>query len=96
MTWAEMGVLKEDGDNRYRLLEVAEDGSSSGSRPAPPKPGKHNSTGDMKTACLTLRFDPAQIIEDVPAVLTVQHQQAEQMKIFWKVSIAREGTACRC
>ncbi|OSX59891.1 hypothetical protein POSPLADRAFT_1149567 [Postia placenta MAD-698-R-SB12] len=64
MTWAEMGVLKEDGDNRYRLLEVAEDGSSSGSRPAPPK--------------------PAQIIEDVPAVLTVQHQQAEQMKIFWK------------
>ena len=27
----------------------------------------------------------AVVIEDVPAVLTVQQQQAEQMKVYWKV-----------
>jgi len=64
LTWVDMGVLKQDGEDVYRLMEVAEDGPSPGQRPAPAR--------------------PAQVMEEAPAVQTVQQQQAEQMKVFWK------------
>ncbi|OBZ71191.1 Anaphase-promoting complex subunit 2 [Grifola frondosa] len=63
-TWVDLGVLKEDDNSQYKLLETA-DASGSGSRTAAPR--------------------PANIMEDAPAVLTVQQQQAEQMKVYWKV-----------
>ncbi|KAI0953198.1 hypothetical protein AcW1_007481 [Taiwanofungus camphoratus] len=62
MTWVDMGVLREDGGNRFKLLEVAEGGTNAkitSSRPVP-------------------------IMEEVPAVLSVQQQQAEQMRVYWK------------
>ena len=45
--------------------------------------------GQVRTHPLASRVAPLTtsiiVIEDVPAVLTVQQQQAEQMKVYWKV-----------
>ena len=81
-TWVDLGVLKDEGGNRYRLLEVAEDGSATSS--GAPRPGTLRILG---------RFGygtdgaSARVIEEVPAVLTVEQQQAEQMKVYWKVRV---------
>lgn len=64
-TWVELGVLKEDKPDHYRLLKVAEAASST---------GRH--AGKQQTAA----------VDDLPPVVTVQQQQAEQMRVFWKVS----------
>ncbi|KAH9922867.1 uncharacterized protein BXZ73DRAFT_91578 [Epithele typhae] len=60
-TWVDLGVLKEDEVNLYRLLEIAEDS------PEGPKPTTRTMTA-----------------EEAPTVMTVQEQQAEQMKVYWK------------
>lgn len=81
-TWVDLGVLKDEGGNQYRLLEVAEDGSATSSGAPRPGmlriPGKYDSDTDIA---------PARVIEEVPAVLTVEQQQAEQMKVYWKVRV---------
>ncbi|KAG7091912.1 hypothetical protein E1B28_008307 [Marasmius oreades] len=62
LTWVDMGVLKEDGEGMFRLLEVAEE-PSSGAR------------------------ETARSITAAPELLpitSVQQQQAEQMKVYWK------------
>ncbi|KAK1228790.1 hypothetical protein PQX77_008171 [Marasmius sp. AFHP31] len=62
LTWVDLGVLKEDGDDKFRLLEVAEEKSTARetSRAAPTAP-------------------------ELPPFSSVQQQQAEQMKVYWKV-----------
>jgi len=60
-TWVELGVLKEEDDGEFKLLEVVEEGL----RPS------------------TSRLAPA-VVEEQPTALTVQQQQAEQMKVFWR------------
>ena len=79
-TWVDLGVLKEEDVTVYRLLEVAEESAPSGSKTVP-RPGMHS---DCLLAIWRL-IVLAAVIEDVPAVLTVQQQQAEQMKVYWKV-----------
>ncbi|KAJ8073630.1 hypothetical protein PM082_011908 [Marasmius tenuissimus] len=61
LTWVDLGVLKEDGDDKFRLLEVAEEKS---------------------TARETSRAAPA--APELPPFSSVQQQQAEQMKVYWK------------
>ncbi|TBU44447.1 hypothetical protein BD309DRAFT_958345 [Dichomitus squalens] len=61
LTWVDLGVLKEEDVNHYKLLEVAEEAPAG-----------------TKTVSR-----PAVVIEEVSAVLTVQRQQAEQMKVYW-------------
>ena len=79
-TWVDLGVLKDEGGGLYRLLEVAEDGSATSS--SVPRPGTLCVCGkyDDDTDCALVR-----VVEEVPAVLTVEQQQAEQMKVYWKV-----------
>ncbi|KAA1469713.1 hypothetical protein DENSPDRAFT_864325 [Dentipellis sp. KUC8613] len=60
LTWVDQGVLKEDGEEQYRLLEEADLSDS----------GRHGV--------------PRVKVEEQPTVLSVQQQQAEQMKVFWK------------
>lgn len=84
MTWMDLGVLKEGADNQYVLLEVAQESFSSGSKHHPPKP-RMFCIVVPKLWLLNAPCCLAQIIEESPAVLTVQQQQAEQMKVFWKV-----------
>ncbi|KIP08942.1 hypothetical protein PHLGIDRAFT_126668 [Phlebiopsis gigantea 11061_1 CR5-6] len=62
-TWVELGVLKEDTPDRYRLLKVAEAANS-------------NSKASGK--------QPTAAVDELPPVQTVQQQQAEQMRVFWK------------
>ena len=66
-TWIELGVLKEDSVDHYRLLKTAEPLGTTG-----------------KAVGKQIAAAPA--VEELPPVLTVQQQQAEQMKVFWKVS----------
>ncbi|KAH7925590.1 hypothetical protein BV22DRAFT_1010971 [Leucogyrophana mollusca] len=56
-TWVDMHVLKEDDENVFRLLSVAEE---PGTRHVP-KPA-----------------------EELPSIVSVQQQQAEQMRVYWK------------
>lgn len=84
-TWVELGVLRAEGDGTYRLLEVAEEIASSGSA--------QSTRREYPCAVVIL---PSQITclpsdvplaeEEAPAIMTVQQQQAEQMKVYWKVS----------
>ena len=62
-TWVELGVLKEDSPDHYRLLNTAE------------ATGSTSKTKHVATA-----------VEELPPVVTLQQQQAEQMRVFWKVS----------
>jgi len=62
LTWVDLGVLKEDTEGMFRLLEVAEEPSA-------------GSSHHVRTA-------PAAI--ELPPVMNVQQQQAEQMKVYWK------------
>ncbi|KAJ3503214.1 hypothetical protein NLJ89_g8534 [Agrocybe chaxingu] len=63
-TWVDHGVLKEDPENTFILLEREEEGGSSG-----------------------IIRDPSRLDStppDVPPVASVQQQQAEQMRVYWK------------
>ncbi|EGO24136.1 hypothetical protein SERLADRAFT_416324 [Serpula lacrymans var. lacrymans S7.9] len=62
-TWVDMGVLKEDEENIFRLLEIAEEPTSGSQAPI-------------------IRTAPP--VEELPPVMSVQQQQAEQMKVYWK------------
>ncbi|TFK89728.1 ubiquitin-protein ligase [Polyporus arcularius HHB13444] len=61
LTWVDLGVLKEEDTGLYKLLEVAEEASSSSNPVA-------------RQAAM----------EDTSSVLTVQQQEQEQMKVYWK------------
>ncbi|KIJ17647.1 hypothetical protein PAXINDRAFT_72256 [Paxillus involutus ATCC 200175] len=58
-TWVDMHVLKEDNENVFRLLSIAEE-PSSGTRTSAPRP------------------------DELPPVMSIQQQQAEQMRVYWK------------
>ncbi|KAF8887095.1 hypothetical protein BD779DRAFT_1528109 [Infundibulicybe gibba] len=59
-TWVDLGVLKEEDENTFRLLEVAEEQTPRENfkrAPAPP---------------------------DIPPVTSMQQQQAEKTRVYWK------------
>jgi len=63
VTWVDLGVLKEDSENSFRLLEVAEE-ATPGTRPAASR--------------------PVPATDSLPPISSIQQQQAEQMKVYWK------------
>ncbi|TFK66693.1 hypothetical protein BDN72DRAFT_771609 [Pluteus cervinus] len=67
-TWVDLGVLKEDEEGVFRLLEVAEEKS------ALTKGGKARGT----------EANPGAGGDGVLPPVTQQQQQAEQMRIYWK------------
>ncbi|KIO06137.1 hypothetical protein M404DRAFT_946866 [Pisolithus tinctorius Marx 270] len=76
-TWVDMRLLKEDSENVFRLLSVAEDVTEV----APPKLGMTS----LRIYLLCSRYViPAVGGEDLPPVISVQQQQAEQMRVYWK------------
>ncbi len=76
-TWVDLGVLKEEAVTLYKLLDVAEEGSS-GSRPV-----ARAGMGCYHLAIkVLLNYSLAALVEDVSAVQTIQRQQAEQMKVY--------------
>ena len=82
-TWVDMRVLKEDSEHVFKLLSVAEE------------PMLRNTTTVSKLgtlilviwfalACVDTRFI-ANGADELPPMMSVQQQQAEQMKVYWKV-----------
>ncbi|KAG6837727.1 hypothetical protein H0H93_003529 [Arthromyces matolae] len=65
LAWVDRGVLKEDTEGTFRLLEVAEEAST-----GPSSLGRG-----------------AVSAPELPPVMSVQQQQAEQMRVYWKVTI---------
>ncbi|KAH9891559.1 ubiquitin-protein ligase [Cubamyces lactineus] len=59
-TWIDLGVLKEEAESRYKLLEIAEAAPSGSKAPARSVP----------------------VVEEPTPALTIQQQQAEQMKFI--------------
>lgn len=79
--WIEHGVLCEDESGSYILLEKAGTIPSSSSRVNVPLQGAKFSM--LHCWMLTISFSA--VIEDaVPAVMTAQQQEAEQMRVYWK------------
>ncbi|KAF8627672.1 hypothetical protein AX15_004309 [Amanita polypyramis BW_CC] len=62
ITWVDLGVLKEDIEDTFRLLEVAEEHSA--------EPRERRAVP---------------VIPDVPPVASAQQQQAEKMRVYWRV-----------
>ncbi|KIY51524.1 ubiquitin-protein ligase [Fistulina hepatica ATCC 64428] len=60
-TWIDLGVLKEDKENVFRLLERTEERDPNARDPVP---------------------RPA-VTTEQPPVMSVQQQQAEQMRVYW-------------
>lgn len=72
LAWVDRGVLREESD----------DGDVQRFRLLESAPTDASSV----PAGMTTPGSRAAIAEEQPAVLTVQQQQAEQMKVYWKVS----------
>lgn len=81
LTWVDLGVLKEEGENTFSLLEVAET-AVPGAYVRESRAGNDffESTSHLLTA-----FIVANAAMELPSAPSVQQQQAEQMKIYWKV-----------
>lgn len=87
ITWVDLGVLKEDEENVFRLLEVAEE-PTPGGRDAVSRPGEcHQRFGlsvcPVQYLYLHTGIDPS--VLELPPVSAVHQQQAEQMRMYWKV-----------
>ena len=89
VTWVNMGVLKEDPENMFVLLERAEE-DMSGKR-SPEEWGV--SMGMLLATYLSIHWVLALIGGGFNAgpellpVITAQQQQAKQMKVYWKVCL---------
>ena len=79
ITWVDLGVLKEDTEDTFRLLEVAEEPS------AEPRERRTSmfTLCDIVIKSLILGIVP--VVPEVPPVASAQQQQAEKMKVYWKV-----------
>ncbi|KAF8723226.1 hypothetical protein AX14_009377 [Amanita brunnescens Koide BX004] len=79
ITWVDLGVLKEDTEDTFRLLEVAEETST--------EPRERRAS--MFTLCVVgikaLTPGLVPVTPEVPPVASAQQQQAEKMKVYWKV-----------
>lgn len=86
LTWVDLGVLKEDTEGSFRLLEVAEEpaagASSILSRPGTCFGCSACVYGALMVWCLVRVAASAM---ELPPVASVQQQQGEQMRVYWKV-----------
>ena len=97
-TWVDHGVLKEDPENMFRLLEKAEEGDGDAGRGlirdarmlglcslycSLLAPFFLIRGGKLMVICYL-----ASAVPENPAISIVQQQQAEQMRVYWKVSIS--------
>ena len=83
VTWVNMGVLKEDPENTFMLLERAEE-DVSGKR-SPEEWGVSAGTFWLFIRWVLALTGGVNAGPELPPVITAQQQQAEQMKVYWKV-----------
>lgn len=80
-TWVDLGVIKEDTEHSFRLLERAE-AAAPGSKLPAARIGKN--PFHFIVTYITSLTASALVDEPLP-VSSVQQQQAEQMRVYWKV-----------
>jgi anaphase-promoting complex subunit 2 len=85
LTWVDMGVLKEDTDKSFRLLEIAEE-CAPNAHASLSRPGADSCLFCISHPELNCSGCSAPILEELPSVSVAQQQQAEQMKVYWKVN----------
>jgi len=78
--WVNMGVIKEEEGGEFVLLEVQEEG---GVKPSTSRQG----TVLRKIPVERLVDNRLDVVEEAPSVMTVEQQQAEQMKVYWRVCV---------
>jgi anaphase-promoting complex subunit 2 len=72
MAWVDRGVLREESDGAdVQRFRLLESAPTDG--------------GATVAVGMTTAGSRVGLAEEEPAVLTVQQQQAEQMKVYWKV-----------
>ena len=76
--WVSLGVIKEEEGGELVLLEVQEEG---GVKPSISRQG----TFVARLLPNQLVYKRAAVVEEAPSVMTVEQQQAEQMKVYWRV-----------
>lgn len=80
LTWVDLGVLKEEASNTFKLLEVAE-AAVAGDREQ--RAGK-NLLGIISFISLS-NLPVTNAALSFTSAPSIQQQQAEQMKVYWKV-----------
>ena len=78
--WVSLGAIKEEEGGEFVLLEVQEEG---GVKPSTSRQG-------MSVVYFLLdqsTYRRLAVVEEVPSVMTVEQQQAEQMKVYWRVCV---------
>lgn len=78
--WVGLGVIKEEEGGEFVLLEVQQEG---GVKPSPSRQGMsvvYSPPGQSA-------YKQLAVVEEVPSVMTVEQQQAEQMKVYWRVCV---------
>jgi len=75
-----MGVIKEGEGGEFVLLEVQEEG---GVKP----PTSRQGMVSQKIPVERLADNRLDVVEEAPSVVTVEQQQAEQMKVYWRVCV---------
>lgn len=78
--WVSLGVIKEEEGGEFVLLEVQEEG---GVKP----PTSRQGTFVAYLLQNQLAYSRLAVVEEAPSVMTVEQQQAEQMKVYWRVRI---------
>ncbi|KAG6827929.1 hypothetical protein H0H92_009907 [Tricholoma furcatifolium] len=81
LTWVDRGVLKEDTEGVFRLLETAEEPSAAPSTHS--RPGKELACFVWNLAHFIKSIAPSASVPE-PPIVSVQQQQAEQMRMYWK------------
>ena len=76
--WVSLGVIKEEEGGEFVLLEVQEEG---GVKPSTSRQGTFVAYFPPNQ----LVYKRAAVVEEAPSVMTVEQQQAEQMKVYWRV-----------
>ena len=85
--WMNLGIIKEEEGGEFVLLEVQEEG---GVKPSASRQGwffAGPSAGGQATDNLL------DAVEEAPSVMSVEQQQAEQMKVYWRVGVGSPSLA---
>lgn len=78
--WVSLGIIKEEEGGEFVLLEMQEEG---GVIPSVSRQG----TFVAYPLRNQFAYKRLAVVEEAPSVMTVEQQQAEQMKVYWRVCV---------
>ena len=84
MTWVDLGVLKEVSEDTFQLLELSEEVSATSEGVVPTRTGWISFPFSFLFIVMNLDHVVPTVVE-LPTAPSVQQQQAEQTRMYWKV-----------